>query len=158
VLGLKPTRFPLRIPAGYFSAGLSLGGDPSPEKGETMRIIRSFALVLAVFLIASLPAAAKNSRTIKVLYSASLTGTPVAAGEYAVSWVSHSPEATVTLAKGNKSVATAEGKWVERASKYEKNGVVYSTHSDGTRSIDEIRFAGMSQVIVFGESGSSGGQ
>ena len=57
----------------------------------------------------------------------------------------------MTFMHGGKVVATAEGKVVERGSKYDSNQVVYDQTADGARVISEIRFGGSSQVIVFNE-------
>lgn len=118
---------------------------------KTNRYFRHFTRVLAIFLVASLPAFAKNSRSLKLLHSATLNGTEIAAGDYQVSWESHSPDVTVTL-KGRHVIATAQGQWVERDAKYEEDAVVYETNGDGSRTLLEIRFAGMKQALVFGES------
>jgi hypothetical protein len=98
---------------------------------------------------------AKNRRTLNLPYPGSVNGTPIAAGVYDVGWVSHSPEATVTFNKGKKVIATAQGKWVDRSVKYNRDSVMYATNPDGSRAIAEIRFAGMTQVLVFGEASSA---
>ncbi len=116
---------------------------------------RHLTPVLAILLMASMSAFAKNSRDLKLVTPALLGGTQLAAGEYKVSWESHSPDATVTFTKGKNVVVTAHGKWVERDTPYNKNSVVYETNSDGSRTIIEIRFAGMKQAIVFGEPTST---
>ncbi len=110
-----------------------------------------FTPLLAIFLVASASALAKNSRSFNLTYSASLNGTQLAAGEYRVTWESHSPGATVTFTNSKNVVATAQGKLVERDVKYERNAVVYETNADGSRIITEIRFGGTKQAIVFGE-------
>jgi hypothetical protein len=79
----------------------------------------------------------------------------MASGVYDVSWVSHSPEATVTFTKGKKVIATAQGKWIDRSVTYTRNSVMYTTNPDGSHAINEIRFAGMKQVLVFGEASSA---
>jgi len=111
--------------------------------------------VLALWLFASLPALAKDSRNLTLAQAATLDGTQLAAGNYEVSWVSRSPEATVTFKQHKKVAATAEGKWVERQNTYTSDSVVYVNNPDGSRTIVEIRFAGMSQVLTFGGSSSA---
>src|SRR5271167_2231037 len=108
-------------------------------------------VTLAILLMATLSASAKNTKTLKLAYSASLSGKQLAAGEYNVSWETHSPESTVTLAQKNAVIATVEGKWVDRDTKYEVNSVVYSNNPDGSRTILEFRFAGQKGALVFGE-------
>ncbi len=120
----------------------------------TKRSIKRFAPVLAVCLMAG-TASAKNRRTVSLAYPASVNGIPIAAGVYDVSWVSHSPEATVTFNKGKNVIATTQGKWMDRSVKYERDSVMYTTNPDGSRTISEIRFAGMTQVLVFAEASSA---
>ena len=107
--------------------------------------------LLAILLVASASAMAKNSRSFNLTYPASLNGTKLAAGEYRVTWESHSAEVTVTFTSTKDVVATAQGKLVERDAKYDRNAVVYETNADGARIIMEIRFGGTKQAIVFGE-------
>ena len=108
-------------------------------------------LTLAILLMATLSAVAQNARTLKLPYSASVNGKQLAAGEYKVTWETHSPEATVNFAQKREVVATVEGKWVDRDTKYEANSVVYSMNPDGSRTIMEVRFAGLKGALVFGE-------
>ena len=108
-------------------------------------------LAVAILLMAALSAVAQNARTLKVPYSASVNGKQLAAGEYKVTWQTHSPEATVNFSQKKEVVATVEGKWVDRETKYEANAVVYSNNPDGSRTILEVRFAGLKGALVFGE-------
>jgi len=112
------------------------------------RLMTVLALALAVAGLAL----AKDSKKVKLEYPASIHGTQLAAGQYEVSWETHSPEATVTFKLQKNVVATAEGKMVQRANKFETNSVLYSTNPDGSRTIMEIRFGGTNQVLIFGES------
>jgi uncharacterized protein YfaP (DUF2135 family) len=126
----------------------------SHPKGEQMKLGRSvgrLTVTLAILLMAALSAVAQNARTLKVPYSAALKGKQLAAGEYKVTWQTHSPEATVNFMQKKAVVATVEGKWVDRDTKYEANAVVYSNNPDGSRTILEVRFAGLKGALVFGE-------
>jgi hypothetical protein len=126
----------------------------SHPKGEQMKVGRSvgrLTLTLAILLMAALSAVAQNARTLKLPYSASLKGAQLAAGEYKVTWETHSPEATVNFTQKNAVVATVQGKWVDRDSKYGANAVVYSNNPDGSRTILEVRFSGLKGALVFGE-------
>jgi hypothetical protein len=46
-------------------------------------------------------------------------------------------------------VVTVDGRWVDRGVKNERNAFVYQKRGDGSRNLLEIRFAGMSRVLVF---------
>ncbi len=109
-----------------------------------------FATVLAVGLVSA--AAAKDARKLNVPYNASLNGTPIRQGDYQVTWETHSPDATVTFTsqRGHDVVAKTEGKVVERAKPYDTNAVVFNRNADGSYSIEELRFKGLKEVIVFG--------
>ena len=107
--------------------------------------------LLALFLFTSVFGVAKDSRRLTLNHAATLNGSQLTPGNYEVSWVSHSPEATVTFKQRNKVAATAEGKWVERQTTYATDGVVYDNNPDGSKTIVEIRFAGMNQVLTFGQ-------
>jgi len=109
-------------------------------------------LVMALTLLSGIHALAKDSRTLTLQRAVTLNGKQMAAGKYQVSWQTHSPEATVTFTQKKNVMATAEGKLVERANKFEADAIVYSNNPDGTSSIVEIRFGGTNQVLIFGES------
>ena len=116
---------------------------------------RLFGPVIAIFLVAVASGSAKESRTVKVVYSASVGGTVIAPGDYKLQWKSRGPEATVTLMKGKKVVTTAQAEVVDRDAEYDQNAVVYETGSDGSRAIIEMRFADSKRVLVFGGSSSA---
>ena len=115
---------------------------------------RTFAIILmlalAILVGANGATYAQGSINLNISLPSSLNGTNIAPGEYRVRWDSHSPEITVTFNKGRKVIATADGKLVDRDTKYDHDGVVYRVNADGTHSIQEIRLAGKKQAIVFG--------
>jgi PilZ domain len=79
-------------------------------------------------------------------------GTQIPVNDCVISWESYVTDAIVKFEKGGSVVATTEGKWVTRSAKYEQNAIVYRKNGDGSRTLLEIRFAGMSRALVFGES------
>lgn len=113
---------------------------------------RRGAFAMAVLVAVSGSALAKNTRTVSFGHDAKLNGTMIPAGSYEVSWQTHSPEATVTIANAKRVVVSTNGRWEARSIKYESNAVVYDTNDDGSRSIIEIRFAGLKGALVFGSS------
>jgi hypothetical protein len=106
------------------------------------------ALVPLLVLTAS-AFAASGSTTIQLFSAAQLNGKSLPAGEYKVKWESHSPEADVTFLRGNKAVATAHAKLVDRDQPYPEDAVVTQANSDGAQTIVEIRFRGKKSVLVF---------
>ena len=108
-------------------------------------------VAMAFFVAAGAAAKPKDSRNVVLRYDATVAGSHLASGNYNIQWQTHSPEATVSFLQGSKVVATAEGKVVDRGTKYSSNEVVYDQTADGARVIQEIRFRGSSEVIEFNE-------
>jgi cell division septation protein DedD len=92
----------------------------------------------------------RGSRTFTFHSGLTLNGTRVPGGDYIVSWESYSPDARVEFVQGDYIVATADGRWVKRDVRYQHDAYVYRRNGDGSRTLLEIRFAGMSQALVFG--------
>lgn len=119
-----------------------------------MRFRKSSSLTVVAIAVAVTVAAAaktKSAKDITLHYDADVAGLHLTSGDYSVTWQTHSPQATVTFMQGKKVVATAEGKVVDRDSAYGSNEVVYGEGPGGKRQVQEIRFRGSSQVIVFNE-------
>ena len=108
-------------------------------------------VIIFVALVLNASAWANNSRTLPVRTEVTLNGIKLPPGYYEIGWVSHSPEATVTLARAGRTVVTARGKWVERGIRYNADAVVYTNNPDGSHTLLEIRFAGRKQALVFAE-------
>jgi hypothetical protein len=77
-------------------------------------------------------------------------GTPVE--DCLISWESYSNHAIVKFVREDYVVATADGRWVNRGSRFDRDAFVYRKNNDGSRTLLEIQFAGMSQALVFGKS------
>jgi len=106
--------------------------------------------ITAAILIVAAAAFAKNMHTLTLRTPVTLQGIQISAGQYEVSWVSHSPTATVTFAQHNTTVATAEAKWADRDLNYAGDAFVYTTNPDGSRTLEEIRLGGTKRALVFG--------
>jgi hypothetical protein len=117
------------------------------------RHLKVAVLGAAVLLLAVVNAWAKGAKTFNVPYAGLLGNARIEAGHYRISWDEHSPKATVTVAttNGKQVVATAQGKLVERGSKYQRNMVIYTARPDGTQVISELRIGGSNKAIVFEE-------
>jgi len=116
---------------------------------NTRNYLGASILALALILAGSASALAKDAYKLTLRYGMTLKGTQLAPGEYSISWVAHSPEATVTVANRKNVVATVEGRLVDAGKKFSQDAVVYDSNPDGTRTIREIRLAGSSKTIVF---------
>jgi hypothetical protein len=93
----------------------------------------------------------RGSRTFWFPSGLTLHGTRVPVNDCIVSWESYVTDAVVKFEKDGNLVGTAEGRWVKRDAKYESNAIVYQRNVDGSRTLLEIRFSGMSRALVFGE-------
>jgi hypothetical protein len=118
-------------------------------KGERTLKAKQAMLIGAIILIVALTGLAKNARTLTLRTPVTLQGTEISAGQYEVSWVSHSPTATITFTQNNTTVATADGKWVDRDVTYPADAVMYTNNADGSHTLVEIRFGGTIQALVF---------
>jgi hypothetical protein len=78
-------------------------------------------------------------------------GTRLPVGYCVISWESYIPDAIVKIEDDRGMGVTVEGKWVKRDVRYTENAVAYQKNSDGSRTLVEIRFSGMGQVLVFGK-------
>ncbi|MGO9269107.1 MAG: hypothetical protein ACLQOO_02410 [Terriglobia bacterium] len=116
--------------------------------------VGKLAMALVIVLVAGSSLHAKDAQTMTLMSPAMLGSTKFDPGSYKVTWQAGASDSTVTFKQGRKVVATAPGKWVKRDAKYSNGGVVYSENPDGSHSIQEIRFAGSDQVLVFGDSGA----
>jgi hypothetical protein len=72
--------------------------------------------------------------------------------ECLISWESYSNRAIVKFVQDSSVVATADGRWVSRGLRFVQDAFVYRENDDGTRTLLEIQFAGMSQALVFDKS------
>jgi len=69
-----------------------------------------------------------------------------------ISWETYSTQAMVTFVQESNIIATADGKWVKRGIRYQRNAFVYRKNDDGSQTLIEIQFAGMSHALVFDKS------
>lgn len=109
-------------------------------------LVAAFALT---FVIGSTAAAKPKGVRVRLPFNATVAGVQLPRGDYDVQWQTHSPQATVTFEESGKTVATAQGKVVDRGTRYDATQVVFTTAPDGTRRIQEIRFEGLTEVIDF---------
>ena len=93
----------------------------------------------------------KGSRSLTLLSNLTLDGVQVPDGQYIISWGSYLSEATVKFVRNYAVVATAEGKWIKRGNKYRQDTYLYRPNRDGSRTLVEIHFQGMSEALVFGD-------
>ena len=94
----------------------------------------------------------RGSRSLTFSSGLTVNGARLPVGDFVITWESYIPDAIVKFEKEGIIVGTAEGNWEKRSVKYENDAIVYRKNSDGSRTLLELRFAGMSQALVFGKS------
>ena len=103
---------------------------------------------LMILLFVSFPARANTSRPLFLKTAVMMNGAEIPAGLYDMSWESQNSKVRVTLWKDGRFFATAPGIWVKNAVKYTGDAVLLRVNSDGSRSLMEIRLAGVKKTIV----------
>jgi hypothetical protein len=110
-----------------------------------------FAVLLSLILLtaSSRGMAGKNPpHPIRLHVDVTLNGAQVPEGVYDLTWDSNSSAVRVTLRKDGQFIAAAPGVWVKNGAKYTEDAVLLRVNNDGTRSLIEIRLAGLARTIV----------
>jgi hypothetical protein len=94
----------------------------------------------------------RGSRSLVFFSGLTVNGARLPDGDLVVTWESYIPDAIVKFEKDGSVIGTIDGKWEQRGVKYGDDAIVYRKNSDGSRTLLEIRFAGMNQALVFGKS------
>ena len=68
--------------------------------------------------------------------------------DFVVAWESYGPDASVRFVIGATVVETAQAKWVSRDVPYEHDEITYRGNGQGSRTLVELHFAGVSQALV----------
>lgn len=90
----------------------------------------------------------RGSRKFTLSSGVTLNGAEMS-GDYVISWESYLPDAKVKFSQNDSVIASADGKWVDRRVRTERNAFLYLRRGDGSHVLLEIRFEGMSKVLVF---------
>jgi hypothetical protein len=97
----------------------------------------------------------KGKREVTLRTALTLGGSGVPVGDCVIRWESYIPYAIVKIEGPEGATVTLEGKLVSHADRYNQDAVVYTRNLDGSRTLNEFRFSGMRQAIVFGTEGTS---
>jgi hypothetical protein len=109
---------------------------------------RLVAQTLVILLFVCSLARANKSRPFYLRTAVTMNGVEVAPGTYDLSWESQNSKVRVTLWKHGLFFATAQGTWVKNGVKYPGDAALLRVNSDGSRSLVEIRLAGVKKSIV----------
>jgi hypothetical protein len=144
--------------AGPFGQQQTNSTNRNEEHGVNMKLrdYLGISYLGAVLTVAcALPSFANGSnshtRTINLTRDVVVAGTTLAAGKYTMRWEEHSPEAKVEFVRHNEVLASVAGRLEQRNKKYPQNEVVYNQAPNGSLSVNEIRFGGSSEALVFNQ-------
>lgn len=110
--------------------------------------------LLGLALLAT-SAFAANKGSLNLGAPTSIGGTQVDAGEYRVQWEGNGPSVQVSVVKGKKVVATVPARVVEVNQATRSDSTVVKSNGDGSRALQQIRFAGKKFVLELGEQSAS---
>lgn len=91
----------------------------------------------------------RQSRGLTLVSSTATYGLAKAPSEqFVVNWETYSPEVTVNFVKAGETVAKVQGTWVKRSIPYDYDAIVYKQNGNGSRTLLQIWFHGMSRAVV----------
>ena len=108
------------------------------------------ALTILLVVAASIPASARKSpaRPFFLPTAVTMNGAEVPQGMYQLSVETDKSSVRVELWREGHFVATARGAWVKSGVKYKENTILLRVNPDGSRSLTELRLAGVAKTIV----------
>ncbi len=116
-----------------------------------MKYVRYLALVSVVGLVMSLASVAqaksKDNGSLNLADTVQVGSTQVAPGDYKVEWTGSGDNIEVKILKGNKTVATTQGKIVQLAERAPANAVITTTLSNNTKAIEQIQFNNRTEAL-----------
>jgi hypothetical protein len=114
-------------------------------------IVLSFALLLSTSLFAA------SSGSMNLTQPVQLNGTQLKPGNYKVAWEGTGPEVTVSVMKGKEVVAKAPAHLKELAKKFPSNATLLQRNSDGSSTLNGIRFGDKNIALEFAEETAAAG-
>ena len=118
----------------------------------TKMIALSFALLLST---TSLFAASSGSMNLK--QPVQLNGTQIKPGDYKVTWEGTGPDVTVSVMQGKNIVAKALAHVKELGKNVDANATLLQKQSDGSTSLNGLRFGGKKIALEFTEETAAAG-
>jgi hypothetical protein len=111
--------------------------------------VSAVAVLLVLATIAGRAVAdVKSPVRMPLLQAATVGGTELPAGSYAISWTKDGSDVKVTFTRGKKVVAEAAGKLVAREKPSSFGGIVTRRDGSGKDVVAEILFESSKEVIV----------
>lgn len=103
-------------------------------------------------VVASSPKAQNYKESFQLTAAASVAGTQLSAGNYQADWAASGLTVSVVIRQNGKVIATAPARFVILNGKAPANLASTSTNSDGSLSLQSLRFAGQSFALYFDAS------
>lgn len=94
----------------------------------------------------------RGSRSFSFISVLTLEGARLPVGEVTITWESHVTDAKVKFEQAGGVLATADGEWVNRPRRYQRDEYVYVDSHNGSRFLREIHFSGLDRALVFRNS------
>jgi len=107
-------------------------------------------LVVSLLLAVSAFAGESHKASLQTLNTVQVNGKSLPAGEYKLQWEGNGPNVQLSILKNNKVVATTDAHVLQLDRKPANDAAVTSSNADGSRSLQEIRFAGKPFAFTLG--------
>jgi hypothetical protein len=108
----------------------------------------SKGLLLGSALLLATSVFAANKGTLQVDNPVTVSGKPLAAGEYTVKWEGAGPNVELNILRGKDVVATVPAHMVDLDRTPDRDSVVTVVNGDGRKSLNEIRFSGKKYALA----------
>jgi hypothetical protein len=102
----------------------------------------SKGLLLGLALLLATSGFAANKGSLQVYDPVTISGKPLAAGEYTVKWDGAGPNVELNIMKGKNVVATVPARMLDLEQSPVRDSIITSVNSEGHKSVNEIRFSG----------------
>ena len=119
------------------------------------KIFKGMLLGLTVLLATSLFAASNNKGTLQTLSTVTVNGKTLPAGGYSLKWEGTGPNVQVDIIKSGKVVASTPARLVDLNASAKNDAAVVRSNSDGSKSLDQVRFEGKRYALQIGEESSA---
>ncbi len=116
--------------------------------------LKSKLIVLAISLLVALAAFAgdMHKASLATVDTLQVNGKSLPAGDYKVTWEGNGPNLQLSILKNHAVVATTDAHLVQLSRKSPNNVAITQANADGTRTLQEIRFAGKDFGFALGQS------
>jgi hypothetical protein len=114
--------------------------------------LNSKLVVLAISLLLAVSAFASDTHkaSLQTFNPVQVNGKSLPAGQYRLQWEGNGPNVQLNIMKNNKVVATTDAHVVQLSQKPSNDTAVTASNPDGSRTLQEIRFAGKTFAFALG--------